>query len=175
MRKYFFLSGTALLFFCLFTSCASQKEFEPVSMFDSEKYVGTWYEIARFDFRFEKNLEQTTAHYQLDGKGGIKVTNRGFNYKTHEWKEATGHARFRTDKVNGALEVSFFGPFYGDYTIIRLDSNYRYALVAGKNTDYLWILSREKMIPEAVKNDYLKTAQAYGFDTKRFIWVKQSD
>src|SRR4051794_19344506 len=65
-----------------------------VKPFEVKKYLGKWYEIARFDFRFEKNLNNTTANYSLNDDGSIKVVNRGYNYKKGEWKEATGKARF---------------------------------------------------------------------------------
>ena len=74
----------------------------------------------------------------------------------------------------GQLRVSFFGPFYAAYNVIALDPDYRYALVAGKNLDYLWILSREKTIPEEVKQDYLKQAQGIGYDTSKLVWVQQN-
>jgi apolipoprotein D and lipocalin family protein len=69
------------------------------------------------------------------------------------------------------LKVSFFGPFYSGYNVVALDENYQYALVAGKNLDYLWILSRTKDIPETIKTDYLKIAEEIGYDTSKLIWV----
>ncbi|WP_312770058.1 lipocalin family protein, partial [Enterobacter soli] len=72
-----------------------------------------------------------------------------------------------------ALKVSFFGPFYGGYNVIRLDDKYQYALVSGPNRDYLWILSRTPTIPDAVKQDYLNTARSLGFQVDQLVWVKQ--
>ena len=71
------------------------------------------------------------------------------------------------------MKVSFFGPFYASYNVIALDENYKYALVAGQNLNYLWILSREKTIPESVKQEYLKIAEEVGYDTSKLIWVNQ--
>lgn len=156
------------------SSCASMpKKAKPVADFQVKRYLGTWYEIARFDFRFEKNLDNTTAQYSLKENGNVKVLNSGYNYKTKKWKSANGIAKFRGDDRIAALKVSFFGPFYAGYNVIALDSNYEYALVAGKSLDYLWILSRTKNIPDEVKNNYLKIAQDLGYDTSRLIWVKQ--
>lgn len=149
------------------------KKAKPVNNFEVNRYLGVWYEIARFDFRFEKDLDNTTAQYSLDENGNVKVLNRGYNYKTKEWKSAKGIAKFRGDKNIAALKVSFFGPFYAGYNILAIDNNYQYALVAGKNLDYLWILSRGKSIPDNVKANYLKIARAIGYDTSRLIWVKQ--
>ncbi|MCO4292623.1 lipocalin family protein [Solitalea sp. MAHUQ-68] len=157
----------------LFNSCTSiPPKARPVENFDVNRYLGTWYEIARFDFRFEKDLNNTSAHYTLDKKGNVIVLNSGFNFKKDKWTKAEGVAKFRGDKSVAALKVSFFGPFYSGYNVVALDENYQYALIAGRNLDYLWILSREKSIPQEVKTKYLKIAKEIGYDTSRLIWVK---
>lgn len=71
------------------------------------------------------------------------------------------------------LKVSFFGPFYAGYNVIALDADYKYALVAGNSLDYLWILSREKTIPSAIKESYLKQAEGLGYNTSKLIWTEQ--
>lgn len=144
-----------------------------ITPFDKEKYLGTWYEIARMDFKFERNLNQTTANYSLNANGSIKVLNRGFNYKTGKWSEAIGKAKFAGDPNVARLKVSFFGPFYGGYNVIALDPDYTYALIAGNNTGYMWILSRMKTIPEDIKQNYLKLAKGLGFNIDALIWVEQ--
>ncbi len=157
----------------LLNSCASiPKKAKAVENFDVNKYLGTWYEIARFDFRFERDLNNVSAQYSLNENGNVVVLNSGYNYKKEEWKKAEGLARFRGDKDIAKLKVSFFGPFYAGYNVVALDENYQYALVAGKNLDYLWILSRTKIIPEEVKTNYLKTAERIGYDTSKLIWVE---
>ena len=143
-----------------------------VKSFEKEKYLGKWYEIARFDFKFEKNLNNTTANYSMDADGTIKVLNRGYNYVTGEWKEASGKAKFVADPAVAMLKVSFFGPFYSGYNVIALDPDYRYALIAGASLEYLWILSRDKTIPEDIKNSYISKAREIGFKTENLIWVK---
>lgn len=164
------IAGLALL---IFSSCAKMpKGAEPVKNFQKEKYLGKWYEIARFDFRFEKNLNNTTAFYSLREDGFIKVQNRGYNYVTNEWQESIGKAKFVGDPTVAMLKVSFFGPFYGGYNVIALDDEYKYALIAGNSLKYLWILAREKTIPEEIKIAYLKKAQEIGFDTDKLIWVE---
>ncbi len=119
-------------------------------------------------------MNNTTANYSLNADGSVKVLNKGFNYVKKEWTEREGKAKFRGAKDVGALKVSFFGPFYSGYNVIALDKDYKYALVAGKNLDYLWILAREKTIPEAVKADFLAKAKAIGYDTNRLIWVEHN-
>lgn len=143
-----------------------------VQPFDVNRYLGKWYEIARFDFRFERNLNNTTAEYSLKDDGTIRVVNSGYDYTKNKWKKATGKAKFRDEKDEGKLKVSFFGPFYAGYNVIALDPEYKYALVAGKNLNYLWFLSREKTMPEAVKQNYLQKAGTLGYDTSKLVWVK---
>lgn len=155
------------------TSCVSIPDgATAVSPFDINQYTGTWYEIARMDLKFERNLNNTTATYTLKENGTVEVKNRGYNYVKKEWTEAIGKAKFVDDNNKGRLKVSFFGPFYAGYNVIALDDNYKYALVAGGDIDYMWILSRETSIPEDVKADYLAKAKALGFKTDELIWVE---
>lgn len=143
-----------------------------VSPFDKGKYVGKWYEIARLDFRFEKDLMNTTAEYSLNDDGTIKVVNQGYNTKKNKWVSATGKAKFVGEDSIAMLKVSFFGPFYAGYNVIAIDAEYKYALVAGKNLDYLWILSRYTTVPAEIRSKYLKTAQDFGYNTDNLIWVQ---
>ena len=157
----------------LLNSCASiPKNAKAVEEFDVNRYLGTWYEIARFDFRFEKDLDNVSAQYSLNKKENVIVLNSGYNYKKGEWKKAKGLAKFRRGKDIANLKVSFFGPFYSGYNVVALDKNYQYALVAGKNLNYLCILSRTKNIPEEVKTNYLKIAEEIGYDISKLVWVK---
>lgn len=156
-----------------FNTCSTIPEgVTAVKPFDKEKYLGKWYEIARMDFRFERNLNNTTANYSVNSDGTIKVDNRGFNYKTMKWKEAIGIAKFVGKPDVAMLKVSFFRPFYSGYNVIALDNEYKYALVAGKNLSYLWILSRETTILEGIKQNYLKIAENLGFKTSSLLWVE---
>lgn len=146
-----------------------------VSGFEKERYLGTWYELARFDFAFERNLNNTTATYTAIDSGYIGVINRGYNYKTSKWSQVKGKARFKGSDATAELKVSFFGPFYADYTVIALDADYRYALVAGSSSKYLWLLSREKSIPDTVRASYLALAASLGYVTDDLIWVEHSN
>jgi len=157
----------------LFACVSIPKGAVAVKPFDKEKYLGTWHEIARFDFTFERGLSHVTANYSIQAPGLIKVDNKGFQDAKSKWKESIGRAKFVEAEDVGRLKVSFFGPFYAGYNIIAIDDQYRYALIAGDNLSYLWILSREKTIPEAVKADYLAKAKALGYDTDKLIWTKQ--
>ncbi len=171
-EKLVFLALLGIGIFGLNSCTTIPKNAVAVKPFDKEKYLGKWYEIARLDFKFEKNLNNTTAEYSLRNDGKIKVVNKGYNTKKEKWEEADGKAKFVKDSNVGMLKVSFFGPFYAGYNVIAIDNDYKYALVAGRNLDYLWILSREVTIPEAIKNDYLKIAQNIGYKTDELLWIK---
>jgi apolipoprotein D and lipocalin family protein len=145
----------------------------PVSGFEVNRYLGEWYEIARLDHSFERGLEKITAQYSLNPDGSLRVLNRGFDVASGQWREAQGKARFIDDPTTGRLKVSFFGPFYGAYNIIKLDhSGYRYALVCGPDTSYLWILARSPDLDQAVVNELVSYAADLGFDTSQLIYVQ---
>jgi len=148
--------------------------FVPVEGFDLERYLGTWYEIARFDHSFERGLVKVTAEYYLREDGMIRVLNRGYDPIRDKWKEAEGKAKFKGDENTGWLQVSFFGPFYADYIIHELEEDdYSYALVSGPNTSYLWILSRTPVMDEETVGRLKQKAESLGFDTEKMIPVPQ--
>lgn len=156
-------------------SCGTiPKNADAIKSFEKEKYLGKWYEIARLDFKFERDLNNTTAEYFLENDGSIKVINTGYHTVKEEWSEATGKAKFVGEDDIAMLKVSFFGPFYGGYNVIALDDDYKYALVAGSNLEYLWILSRETTIPEKVKKNYLKIAEETGYKTSDLLWIEHN-
>lgn len=159
-----------------FNSCSTiPKGATAIIPFDKEKYLGKWYEIARMDFKYERHLNNTTAEYSVRDDGKIKVDNKGFNTQTKEWSQAIGKAKFVGEQNVAMLKVAFFGPFYSGYNVIALDSEYKYALVAGKNLKYLWILSRENTIPENIKQNYLKIAETLGYKTSELLWIEHDN
>lgn len=145
-----------------------------IDNFDINKYLGEWFEIARLDFFWEKNLQQVKANYSLNEDGTIKVTNTGINEKSGKLKQSIGQAKFSETPNKGALQVSFFKPFYSGYNIMHIDSDYNYALIFGENLDYLWILSRTKEIPESIKEKYLNYAKNAGYEIENLVWTKQN-
>lgn len=160
---------------CLFLSgCVGVPEgINPVDRFEIEKYMGTWYEIARLDHSFERGLDRITAEYALGEDGGIKVVNRGFSSKKNKWKEAEGRAYFVRGPDEGYLKVSFFGPFYGSYVVFGLDQeNYQYAYVTSHKKSYLWLLSRSPDAGRELIEPFVKKAEELGFNTKDLIFVK---
>ncbi|MEG5694885.1 lipocalin family protein [Enterobacter quasihormaechei] len=144
-----------------------------VSNFDAQRFLGTWYEIARMDHKFERGLEKVTATYSAMDDGGIQVVNRGYNPDRQMWQQTVGQAYFTGAPNRAAMKISFFGPFYGGYNVIALDREYRHALVCGPDRNYLWILSRTPTITAEMKQQMLDVATRQGFDVTKLIWVKQ--
>lgn len=159
------------------TACSTTppKGMTAVTPFDINRYAGKWYEIARLDHSFERGLSDVSATYSKNADGSIKVINRGFNSTKNSWNEAIGRALFTGDANHASLKVSFFGPFYGGYHVIALDQKeYKWAMVAGPNRNYLWILARDKQLSAAVRDQLLLQATQQGIDTKKLIWVSQT-
>ena len=178
-KKYIIagLAGAAVAALTLsLSSCVSiPRGAKAVRPFDKDNYLGTWFEIARMDFRFEKGLDRVTATYSLIDKETIRVDNKGYSIKDKKWKESIGKARLAGEPSEGRLKVSFFGPFYAGYNVIAIDPAYRYALVAGNNLNYLWLLSREKTMLKEIKEKYLEQARALGYSTDKLVWTNQAD
>ena len=171
--NYKTLGGIILVATTVLGCTGVPKGLKPVSEFDGQRYMGKWYEIARLDHSFERNLSNVSATYARDSAGVISVTNRGYNEKTAKWKQIEGRARFIGDNTVGSLKVSFFGPFYGGYHVIALDKeNYSYAMVAGPNLSYLWILSRTTSLDETVLSNLTDKAAEWGFKTTELIAVE---
>jgi len=168
------LVGTVLLMATALLGCTGVPTgLEPVSGFDGERYLGRWYEIARLDHSFERDLSNVSAMYTAKENGGISVLNRGYNEKSGNWEQIAGNARFIDDESVGSLKVSFFGPFYGGYHVIELDRvDYSYAMVSGPSLSYLWILARTPVMDEAIYSGLVSRAAELGFDTTKLIRVK---
>jgi apolipoprotein D and lipocalin family protein len=150
-------------------------EFIPaVKSFDIQRYLGTWYEIARLPQSFENGLDKVTATYSLRDDGTITVLNKGFKAATGEWKDANGKARLKEPGAGAYLEVSFFWIFYADYKVIELDTvNYSYALVTSSSKDFLWILSRTPQLDDSVYNTLTRKAGGWGFNISALYKVAQ--
>jgi apolipoprotein D and lipocalin family protein len=166
---------SALCAVFLVNGCVGPPEgIRPVENFDIGRYLGKWYEIARLDHSFERGLTNVFAEYAPREDGGVKVVNRGYNEGKGEWKSVEGKAYFVESKDTGSLKVSFFGPFYGGYHVIALDrEDYSYAMVAGPNRDYLWILSRTERLDGDIVEKLVEQAKNLGFATDELIFVRQ--
>lgn len=147
---------------------AAQPELEVVEHVDLERYLGTWYEIASYPAWFQKNCTAVTAEYSLRDDGLIRVINscrKGSLEGT--LKQSTGRAKVVDQTTNAKLKVSFFGPFWGDYWIVDLDPEYRWAVVGVPNRKYLWILSRTSTIDEELYREIVGRLPAIGYNPDR--------
>ena len=167
MKKNIFI--TLIVF--LFAGCGNAQKVDntPIAALDLNKYLGDWYEIARFDHSFERGLEFCKANYALREDGKIAVMNTGIK----EGKNKTSNGKAKTTDTPALLRVSFFGPFYSDYRVMLLDADYQWALIGSGSAKYLWILSRTPELPKTTLDTILAEAQRRGYDTSKLIWVKQ--
>lgn len=168
------LMGSLLLTLCGCISSNGRKSFAPaISNFNLERYMGTWYEIARLPQWFERNLDEVKAEYTLLENGTVKVVNTGVSNGNIQKKE--GVARLKYLKSFGDLEVSFFPPFYGDYRVIRVADDYRYAVVTSKTKDALWILSRTPQMSQKDLDELLAFAASYDYDVSKLEYPRQPE
>jgi len=157
----------------LLTACLGMPDgVKPVQNFELDRYLGTWYEIARLDHSFERGLSNVTAQYSMQDDGGVRVINRGYSAKKSEWKEAEGKAFFVDGQDQGYLKVSFFGPFYGSYVVFEMDhDNYEYAFISGPDRSYLWLLSRTPEVDDETMRRFEQQARSLGFNLDELVLV----
>jgi apolipoprotein D and lipocalin family protein len=160
----------------LLAGCTSApKNIDPVTQFQLERYLGTWYEIVRQDHAFEEGLSEVTATYTQQDDGGVGVLNRGYSVEEKDWREAKGRAYFVDSSDIGHLKVSFFGPFYGAYVIFELDKkDYQYAMISGPSREFFWLMSRTPTMPAHIQKRLLAKAEALGFQMDKLVYVKQT-
>lgn len=170
------VSAMTLLTTILQTGCTGVPDgVQVVTEFELDRYLGTWYEIARLDHSFERGMSNVTANYSMRDDGGVMVINRGYKVAKGDWDQATGKAYFVDDPNVGRLKVSFFGPFYGGYNIVELDKvHYQFAMVAGPNRSYLWILARSPTLDNDILSALVNNAKQLNFATNELIYVDQT-
>ena len=157
----------------ILTACTGAPDgVNTVESVDPERYLGTWYEIARLDHSFERGLADVSATYSQRDDGGIDVLNKGFDVDKGEWSQAEGKAYPLEEGDWSQLKVSFFGPFYGGYNIVALDEDYQWAMVVGPNRGFLWILARSTELDPAVVEALVAQAAALEFATDELIFVQ---
>ena len=173
VRRRISLAAMSLLAAVLHSGCIGVPDgVQAVTDFELDRYLGTWHEIARLDHSFERGMSNVTANYSMRVDGGVRVVNRGYEVAKGEWNEAEGKAFFVGEDNVGELKVSFFGPFYGGYNIIDLDKDqYQYALIAGPDRGYLWILARSPKLAPDVLSALVNKARNLSFPTDELIYV----
>jgi len=165
---------TVIFVALIVNSCVDVPEgIKPVKRFKINRYLGTWYEIARLDNVDEQGLKSVSAEYRRNQEGDVVFKNRGYLTKWTEWREKEGRLSLAGDPNLGHLKVSYFWPFYKTYVIFELDPDYEYAYVCGKDRSLLWLLSRSKFVKDDIIDDFIEKSQKLGFDTSKLILVDQ--
>jgi len=163
------MSSLALALAWMLTTAA-----EPTAQLDLDRYLGTWFEIARFDHRFERGCAGVTARYSKTPKGDIEVLNRclkgGLSGKE---KTVSGRAWVPDPADPGKLKVQFFWPFRSDYWVLDVAPDYTWALVGDSDKSSCWIMSRTPQISQELYNELVKKLQARGYDTSKLLRVEQ--
>ncbi len=167
-----------IMLFLLSLMCLGGCADEPVTVdnttvrqLDLKRFMGRWYEIARYDHKFERGMTNVTATYTLLDNGRIEVVNEGL--KDGKRKTANGKGKLPDASDPGKLKVAFFLWFYADYYVLDIAPDYSYALVGSSSDKYLWIMSRTKALPQSVLTGLLDNLQRRGYDTTKLIWVRQ--
>ncbi|MCF7920088.1 MAG: lipocalin family protein [Candidatus Cloacimonetes bacterium] len=166
-----------LLIVITMVSCKSQSssiDKSVVKVLDIEKYMGKWYEISRYDHKFERGLVGVTATYFLNDNGTVRVENAGYKQTLDGKKSlAIGKAKIPDNNEPAKLKVSFFAFFYADYFVLDLDENYQWAVVGSSSDKYLWILSRDPKMDSALYSEITGKLTKRGYDISKLIQVKQ--
>ncbi|PWB73814.1 MAG: hypothetical protein C3F15_08835 [Holophagae bacterium] len=153
---------------------AAEPPLEVVGTVDLDRYLGTWYEIASYPAWFQRGCTAVTAEYSLRDDGLIRVVNSCHKGALDgKLKQSTGRAKVVEGSNKAKLKVSFFGPFWGDYWIVDLDPEYRWAVVGVPSRKYLWVLSRTRTMDEALYQEIVGRLQAKGYDKARLVRTLQ--
>jgi apolipoprotein D and lipocalin family protein len=178
MKATFSVLASSIAVLALFGCASTPRGLGPLRIVDTldvQKYLGRWYEIARFTKGFEKNIVGATAEYSLRNDGRIRVVNSGFrNTLDGAYTEAKGAAWTPDPRRPAALKVSFFWPFAGDYLVFGLDQeSYSWALVGSDSREYLWFLARTPEISEELYQEMQQLARDQGYDLSSLYKVPQ--
>ena len=171
--KHYLITGIISTIAAALTGCGSTSDIAAVENFEPERYMGTWYEIARLPQYFERDMDEVKAVYTLNDDGTIEVVNSGV--RDGEPQSITGTAKLKNpdaDPQTGELRVSFFWPFYSDYRVIELAPDYSYAVVTGGSRDCLWVLARRPTMAKEQLDGILNRAKALGFEIGELEYPK---
>lgn len=145
---------------------------QPARAVELERYLGRWYEVARYEQGFQKDCDGVTADYARRTDGGIDVLN-ACRKPDGKLKQARGRAKVVDSASNAKLKVSFFGPFYGDYWVLDHADDYSWSIVGEPSGRYLWLLTREASLAPAVRDALIARARALGYDTSMLRITQQ--
>ncbi len=145
---------------------------EPAKTVEISRYLGRWYELARYEQGFQKDCEGVSADYARREDGMISVLNR-CRKPDGTIKDAKGRAKIVDPATNAKLKVSFFGPFYGDYWVLDHADDYSWSIVGEPSGRYLWILSRDATPGQARLDELIGRVRALGYDTSMLRITQQ--
>ncbi len=175
VRKKIFFSFLLAIILLNFLVAKDVQELKTVEYVDIEKYMGLWYEIAKYPNKFQKNCVATTAEYTLLKNGDVQVINRcKKGLLDGESNFIKGKAWVFDKKTNTKLKVQFFWPFNGDYWVIDLGKNYEYAVVGEPKRNFLWVLSRIPEMDEKLYDEILMRLEQKGYDLKKIVKTEQN-
>ena len=147
----------------------SEPPLETVRHVDLNRYLGRWFEIARYPNRFERKCDHdVTAEYSIKKDGRVRVVNACVS-PTGKITQSEGTAKVVDSSTNAKLKVTFFWPFYGNYWIIALGDEYEYAVVGEPSRDYLWILGRSPVMQDSVYQHILQQLTDKGYDPRKLV------
>jgi len=176
-KKLGSFSFSLFVILLMITACSSAKKIKEMKLaenVDLERYVGSWYEMARFPHSFEEGLVGVTATYTLMENGRIEVINEGYKHSLDgKLSRAVGKAKVAKSGNPAHLRVSFFWIFYADYLILELDADYQYVLIGRSSDKYLWILAREPQLDEKTYIMLVSKARERGYDVSKLERVPQ--
>lgn len=155
-----------LLAACVYNAGRDSLDRSTVANFNLDNFMGRWYEIARFDHRFERGMEDVTAVYTLQPDGMVEVVNEGL--RAGKLHRSVGKAK--TTLQSGRLRVSFFWIFYSDYNILEMGRQGDWALVGSRSPQYLWILSRTPTLPDETVSYIVGQAAKRGYNVDKLIF-----
>ncbi|WP_159915805.1 lipocalin family protein [Pantoea sp. 18069] len=144
-----------------------------IQNFDAARYAGPWFVLARIDHPAEQGLIQTGVYYRSNGDGSLAMVQRGLDPARKQWTKRESLAQPVGAAHQGALKVSTQGAISSDYNVVALDTDYRWALVLGANTDRAWVLSRTPSLRPEDRSGLLQQARAAGVNTEQLLWVPQ--
>ena len=166
--RHFLMSGIISSIAAALTGCATTSDIAAVRDFEPDRYMGTWYEIARLPQYFERDMDEVRAEYTLNPDGTIRIVNSGV--RDGEAQSITGKAKLsrpNAKPLTGELRVSFFWPFYSDYRVIELTADYDVAVVTAGSRSYLWVLARKPVMDRDELDAIVARMKALGFDVEK--------
>lgn len=145
----------------------------PVAYIDQARYLGLWHEQARLPNSFEEGCRRVTAEYASRGDGLISVVNTCTNARGQQ-RVARGRARPAGEAGEGKLEVSFFGPFWGDYWVLDRGENYEWSIVGEPRGRYLWVLTRDETITPERRTAFEQRITELGYRSAELVWAAET-